>query len=443
MIEALAPKAPDPLLKIIKMYREDPRGEKIDLGVGVYRDETGETPVMKAVKEAERRLWETQKTKTYVGQQGDVEFLRLLGELSFGPMAREFVSIQAVGGTGALRLGCDLLRESGARRVLLPAPSWPNHPAIIAAARLERVDVPFFDVAEQRIDLDGLIAGFARAERGDAVILQACCHNPLGADFTLPQWLRLAEEIAARGLIPFLDLAYQGFGDGIEEDVAGARALLERVPEAIVAVSGAKTFGVYRERVGALYVKAPEKARHAVMSNLAAIARANYSMPPDHGAAIVREVLGDAELRAVLARRTRPDPRPHQAHARGAGCGAHQLDPDAPDRRAEGHVLDVAAFARADHRAARDARRLHDRRWPRQCRRPASQRVRPLHQCAEGGGIGSRYASPFDKLRVTRTGSTLLLSVSLSLSKAVVRLAARQRSWSAGRRPQPSRPRGW
>jgi aromatic-amino-acid transaminase len=301
MIEALAPKAPDPLLKIIKMYREDPRREKIDLGVGVYRDETGETPVMKAVKEAERRLWEAQTTKTYVGQQGDVEFLRLLGELSFGPMAREFVSIQAVGGTGALRLGCDLLRESGARRVLLPAPSWPNHPAIIAAARLERVDVPFFDVAEQRIDLDGLIAGFARAERGDAVILQACCHNPLGADFTLPQWLRLAEEIAARGLIPFLDLAYQGFGDGIEEDVAGARALLERVPEAIVAVSGAKTFGVYRERVGALFVKAPETARHAVMSNLAAIARANYSMPPDHGAALVREVLADPALRAAWA----------------------------------------------------------------------------------------------------------------------------------------------
>lgn len=298
MIEALAPKAPDPLLKIIKLFREDPRTTKIDLGVGVYRDETGNTPVMKAVKDAERRLLETQKTKTYVGQQGDVEFLKLLGELSFGDMAHEFVSIQAVGGTGALRLGCELLRESGARRAILPAPSWPNHPAIIAAAGLTRVDVPFFDVAEQRIDVDGLIAGFAKAERGDAVILQACCHNPLGADFSMAQWERLADEIAARGLIPFLDLAYQGFGDGVEEDVAGARALLTRVPEAVIAVSGAKTFGIYRERVGALYVKTPEKARHAVMSNLAAIARANYSMPPDHGAAIVREVLGDSELRA-------------------------------------------------------------------------------------------------------------------------------------------------
>lgn len=299
MIAALAPKAPDPLLKIIKMFREDERSDKIDLGVGVYRDESGNTPVMKAVKAAEKRLLETQKTKSYVGQQGDPEFLRLLGELAFGEMAKDFVSIQAVGGTGALRLGCDLLKESGAKRVILPAPSWPNHPAVIAAARLERVDVPFFDVSEQRIDLESLISGLSRAETGDAVILQACCHNPLGADFSLAQWEELAQALNARGLIPFLDLAYQGFGDGVEEDVAGARLVLERVPEAIMAVSGAKTFGVYRERVGALFVKAPERARGVVFSNLAALARANYSMPPDHGAALVRETLADSELRAM------------------------------------------------------------------------------------------------------------------------------------------------
>jgi aromatic-amino-acid transaminase len=298
MIETIAPKAPDPLLKIIKMFREDPRSDKIDLGVGVYRDASGETPVMAAVKEAERRLLAGQKTKTYVGAHGDVEFLRLVGDLAFGGLAREFVSIQAVGGTGALRLGCDLLREGGARRVLLPTPSWPNHPAIITAARLERVEAPFFDVARQRIDIDGLIAGFSSIERGDAVILQACCHNPLGADFSAAQWEALAAACDAHGVIPFLDLAYQGFGDGIEEDVAGARALLTRVPEAVIAVSGAKSFGLYRERVGACFVKTTEKAHAAVASNLAAIARANYSMPPDHGAACVREVLADAELRA-------------------------------------------------------------------------------------------------------------------------------------------------
>jgi len=298
MLETLAPKAPDPLLKIIKMFREDPRADKIDLGVGVYKDASGNTPVMRAVKDAEALLLATQKTKTYVGQQGDVDFLKLVGQLAFGEMARDFVSIQAVGGTGALRLGCDLLRESGAARIVLPQPCWPNHPSIVRAARLEAVDVPFFDMAQQRMDMDALIAGLASATRGDAVILQACCHNPLGADFSINQWRTLADALNERGLIPFVDLAYQGFGDGIDEDVAGARALLERVPEAVIAVSEAKSFGIYRERVGALYVKTAEKSRAAVMSNLATIARANYSMPPDHGAAIVREVLADAALRA-------------------------------------------------------------------------------------------------------------------------------------------------
>jgi aromatic-amino-acid transaminase len=298
MIETIAPKAPDPLLKIIKMFREDARADKIDLGVGVYRDASGATPIMAAVKQAERRLIESQKTKAYVGQQGDVGFLKLVGELAFGRMAHGWVSIQSVGGTGALRLGCDLLRATGAKRIVLPQPCWPNHPAIVRAARLRIIDAPFFDVGAQRIDMDALIGAFAEAERGDAVMLQACCHNPLGADFSLAQWSELAEALEARGLIPFIDLAYQGFGEGVEEDVAGARLLLERSPEAVIAISEAKTFGVYRERVGALFVKTAEKARPAVFSNVAAIARANYSMPPDHGAAIVREVLSDEALRA-------------------------------------------------------------------------------------------------------------------------------------------------
>jgi len=298
MIDSLAPKPPDPLLKIIQLFRDDARPDKIDLGVGVYKDASGLTPVMRAVKEAEARLLAKQQTKTYVGQQGDAEFLRLVGQLVFGAQGAELVSIQSVGGTGALRLGCDLLRESGARRVMLPTPSWPNHPALIAAARMERVEAPFFDVAEQRIDLDALIDGFDRLAAGDAVILQACCHNPLGADFTMAQWIELADALTLRGILPFIDLAYQGFGDGIDEDVAGLRALLERVPEAAIAVSEAKSFGVYRERVGALYVKTSAAARAAAMSNLAAITRANYSMPPDHGAAIVREILADDALRA-------------------------------------------------------------------------------------------------------------------------------------------------
>jgi aromatic-amino-acid transaminase len=296
MLETIAAKAPDPLLKILKMFREDPRGDKIDLGVGVYKDASGNTPVMQAVKDAEAVLLAAQKTKTYVGQQGDADFLQLVGQLAFGDLGGELVSIQSVGGTGALRLGCDLLRESGAKRVLLPQPCWPNHPAIVRAARLTPVDAPFFDIAAQRIDLDALIGSFSGLEPGDAAILQACCHNPLGADFSASQWIELAEALSARGLIPFLDLAYQGFGDGIEEDVAGMRALLQRTPEAVIAVSQAKSFGIYRERVGALFVKAPQHARAAVQSNLFAIARANYSMPPDHGASVVRTVLSNAAL---------------------------------------------------------------------------------------------------------------------------------------------------
>jgi aromatic-amino-acid transaminase len=298
MIDRLTPTAPDPLLKIIKLYREDPRAEKIDLGVGVYRNASGLTPVMRAVKDAERRLLEQQTTKTYVGQQGDVEFLKLVGALALGDAANDCVAIQAVGGTGALRLGCDLLREAGVKRMILPAPSWPNHPSIITAARLERVDAPFFNPAEQRIDLNALLDALAHAAAGDAVLLQACCHNPVGTDFTLAQWVELAVIMAARGLIPFLDLAYQGFGDGLEDDVAGLRAVLERMPEAVIAVSEAKSFGVYRERVGALFVKAPNRARDAIASNLAAIARANYSMPPDHGASVVRTILSDDALRS-------------------------------------------------------------------------------------------------------------------------------------------------
>jgi aromatic-amino-acid transaminase len=297
MLTELVTRPADPLLKIIAMFREDPRADKIDLGVGVYKDEHSNTPVMRAVKAAEQRLLDGQITKTYVGQQGDVEYLDLFGEMAFGALAKELVSIQSVGGTGALRLGFELLKASGAKRVLVPTPTWPNHPAIIRASGLEQIDVEFFDVAKQVIDLDALLADFAKLQPGDAVLLQGCCHNPLGADFSLPQWKALTDAIVAHKIVAYLDVAYVGFGDGIDEDVAGVRHVLAHAPEVIVSTSGAKSFGIYRERVGGLYVKAPEASRAAVRSNLYAIARANYSMPPDHGAATVREILKDATLR--------------------------------------------------------------------------------------------------------------------------------------------------
>lgn len=324
MIRDIAPRAPDPLLKVMKAFRDDPRSDKIDLGVGVYRDESGNTPIMVAVKEAEARLHAAQSTKTYVGQQGDVDFLALLGELAFAGKAQDLVSIQSVGGTGALRLGFELLAAAGAKRVHVPTPTWPNHPALIRAAGLQQVDIPFFNVAEQRIEFDLLLEALSGIAPGDAVLLQGCCHNPLGADFTAPQWAALANAIARRGVIAFLDLAYQGFGDGIDEDAAGVRLVLERAPEAIVATSCAKNFGLYRERVGALYVSAPAAARASVLSNLFAIARANYSMPPDHGAALVREVLNDASLRAAW--RTELDHVRAHINATRAALAAARVD---------------------------------------------------------------------------------------------------------------------
>ncbi|GAM99055.1 aspartate aminotransferase [alpha proteobacterium U9-1i] len=313
MLTNLTTRPPDPLLKIIAMFREDPRADKIDLGVGVYKDTSGATPLMRAVKVAEQTLLNTQTTKTYVGQQGDADFLNLFGELAFGAIAPDLVSIQTVGGTGALRLGFDLLKASGAKRVLVPTPTWPNHPAIIRASGLEQIDVEFFNVADQKIDLDALLAAFKKLEPGDAVLLQGCCHNPLGADFDMPQWRALTEAIVVHKLIAYIDVAYIGFGDGIDEDVAGVRHVLAHAPEVIVATSCAKSFGIYRERVGGLYVKAAAEARAAVRSNLFGIARANYSMPPDHGAATVREVLKDATLRQAW----RDELDENRAHIKG------------------------------------------------------------------------------------------------------------------------------
>lgn len=228
MIDDLAPKPADPLLKIIKMFGDDPRADKIDLGVGVYRDEHGATPVMAAIKQAEQRLAAQQSTKTYVGQQGDAEFLRLMGELAFGDGVRDLVSIQAVGGTGALRLGFDFLRAAGAKRVLLPTPSWPNHPGLIDAAGLKQVDVKFFDLDAQRIEITPLLAAIGQLAPGDAVLLQGCCHNPLGADFDTAQWAALAKACAEARVVAFVDVAYLGFGDGLEQDAAGVRHVLDR-----------------------------------------------------------------------------------------------------------------------------------------------------------------------------------------------------------------------
>ena len=291
----------DPLLRILGQHAADPRPDKIDLGVGVFRDDHGHTPVMQAVKQAEMRLIATQDSKAYLGPEGDKGFVALLEPLVFGgdfPAERR-CGLQTPGGTGALRLGAELLAKAGVRRILVGQPSWANHAPVFAAAGIVVVPHAMFDMGAQRIDLPALRAAIGQAEAGDAILLHGCCHNPTGIDPTAEEWRAIADAVADSRLVPFIDLAYQGLGDGMEADAAGTRMVLDAVPFAVVAYSCDKNFGLYRERTGALWATTPEpQARDIVLSNLLALARANWSMPPDHGAAAVRIVLENEQLAA-------------------------------------------------------------------------------------------------------------------------------------------------
>lgn len=295
----------DALLALIGQYRADPRPHKIDLGVGVYRDETGNTPVLRALKAAEERLWQVQTSKSYLGPEGNTAFTAHMQRLVFGTMdfAGRLAGVQTPGGTGALRLAAELIAAAspGARaRVWVGAPTWPNHPPILNAAGLAVETYESFDKASQSLRFDEMMAALGRARAGDVALLHGCCHNPTGADLSDAQWREVAELVASRGVIPLLDLAYQGLGRGLDQDAQGVRTVLARCPEALVAYSCDKNFGVYRERVGALFALAGSRAdADRVHSNLLSLARANWSMPPDHGAAAIALLLDDAELTAA------------------------------------------------------------------------------------------------------------------------------------------------
>lgn len=301
MFDALTRQPDDPLLALIGLFRADERAGKVDLGVGVYRDETGVTRVFRAVKEAERRLVETQQTKAYVGPEGDPVFLERLWALTTGEAGRgrATAGLQTPGGSGALRLAGDLMARTGTRRIWLGLPTWPNHASIFTAAGLEVVTYPFFDIPSQAVLFDRMMEALSGAAPGDAVLLHASCHNPTGANLNTEQWRAVAALIAEHGLLPVIDIAYQGYGRGLDEDAAGLRILLSAVPEALVAVSCSKSFGLYRERTGATYaVCGSAETALTVRTNLAALARISYSMPPDHGAAVVSMILGDEALMA-------------------------------------------------------------------------------------------------------------------------------------------------
>jgi len=293
----------DALLAVIAMHRADPRPDKIDVGVGVYRDADGATPVMRAIKTAEARLLAGQDSKGYLGAEGDQRYTDLLGEIALGrELAADprITGIQTPGGTGALRLAAELIaRSDQARTIWVGTPTWPNHGPIFREAGLAVRTHAYFDATRSEIDFDAFLAGLAEAKAGDVVLLHGCCHNPTGTAFTAGQWRTVTALCVAQGLVPLIDLAYQGLGEGLEADAAGMRAILAAVPEAMVAYSCDKNFALYRERVGALWVQASTAdAALPVRETLLVLARSLWSMPPDHGAAAVRVILDDPDLAA-------------------------------------------------------------------------------------------------------------------------------------------------
>ncbi|MES2327747.1 MAG: aromatic amino acid transaminase [Pseudomonadota bacterium] len=298
----LPPVVNDSLLALIALANGDPRADKIDVGVGVFRDSVGNTPILKVIKEAEQRLVDTQVTKAYLGSAGDKRFAELLRPILLGHHASDdrITGLQTPGGCGALRLGFELIATANPQaRVLVGTPTWPNHPAIINSVRLEQVDYPYYERGQGIIRFEDMIAALEAGEAGDVALLHGCCHNPTGADLSEDQWREVARVVADRGLVPLIDIAYQGFGRGLDEDAFGVRLLLDACDEVIVAQSCDKNFSVYRDRVGSLWVKSGSvETTKTAMDHVFQRAREMWSMPPDHGAAAVHIVLEDPELRA-------------------------------------------------------------------------------------------------------------------------------------------------
>jgi len=297
----LPPVETDSLLALIALCNADPRPEKIDVGVGVFRDGAGNTPILKVMKEAEQRLVDTQATKAYLGVSGDKRFADLLRPIVLGNHADDdrIAGLQTPGGCGALRLGFELIATANpTAKVLLGTPSWPNHAPIVRGVGLECVEYPYYERGQGIIRFEDMIAALKTGEPGDVALLHGCCHNPTGADLSEDEWRETIEAVVDRGLIPFIDIAYQGFARGLEEDAFGVRLALDRCEEVIVAQSCDKNFSCYRDRVGALFVKSGSKSvTETAMAHVGQRAREMWSMPPDHGAAAARIILDDPELR--------------------------------------------------------------------------------------------------------------------------------------------------
>jgi len=308
MFERLERLSPDPILGLMAAFRADADPRKVDLGVGVYRNDQGDTPILRAVRQAEQAMLGRQTTKVYVAPAGNPGFNQALERLVLGDDHSTLTggrvrTIQAPGGCGALRLGAELIRAADPAAVVhVSTPTWANHVPLLSGCGLKLERYPYFDPATGGVNFSAMLAALERLPARAVVLLHASCHNPTGADLSEAQWRELVALFKRRGLLPFIDIAYQGLGTGVAEDAFGPRLFGAELPEVLVAVSCSKNFGLYRERTGALLVinETPAAAETA-LTQLVRIARTLYSMPPDHGAAIVHEILANEDLRAMWA----------------------------------------------------------------------------------------------------------------------------------------------
>ncbi len=305
MLENLSELPADKIIALMAEFRADPRDNKVDLGVGVYKDASGNTPVMRAVKAAEKQLWEAETTKTYTALAGDPAFGKALSGLVLGDAAEEerLAFAAQPGGTGAIHQALELVKMATPEAVVwISAPTWPNHPSILKHLGMNMTEYRYFDDETRAVDFSGMMDDLAKVKRGDVVLMHGACHNPTGANLTLPQWDAVATLLEDKGAVALIDLAYQGFGDGLEEDAAATRLIASRLPEVLIAASCSKNFGLYRERTGLLMAIAPGPKRKAVtQASLAHLNRQNFSFPPDHGARLVQMILDDPALRADWA----------------------------------------------------------------------------------------------------------------------------------------------